>query len=84
MPAADILAVAREQTRWFLTIADREHAEAVVLDLAQPIIAVEWRLRAFYNLKREVIRAEHATFLGKSGPALKHSGANRTNRRAAK
>lgn len=66
MPTADIVAIAREQTRGFFTVADGEHAEAVVLYLEQPIIAVEWRRSALYNLKREVMRTEHATVFRQS------------------
>ena len=52
-------------------MSDREHPEAVMLDLKQPSLTVEWSRDAFDDLKREFTTSEHDSYLNKYGPALK-------------
>jgi hypothetical protein len=50
MSAAEVVAVSAEQASRD-AISDGEHPEAVVLDLEQPIIAIEGRWDALYDLE---------------------------------
>jgi len=69
LAAAEVVTVPGVKPRW-AAVPNCEHAEAVVFDLEEPIVPVECDRSAPYNLKWKVTRAEHATVLGKSGPAL--------------
>ena len=53
-PLADVVVVSREQESRS-AVPDRGYPEAVVLDLEQPIAALEARAASSYDLKRKMV-----------------------------
>ena len=51
----DVVTVAREEAGW-AAVADRHDAEAIMLDLKNPVAAVEGLAGALYDLERELVR----------------------------
>jgi hypothetical protein len=70
MPRADIVAIPGKEARR-PTIADREHPKAVVLDLERPVVAIKRLAASLDDLKRELMRPEHAIYFPERRRSLK-------------
>jgi hypothetical protein len=70
MLPADVVAVASEEARRS-AIANRQHPEAIVFDLEEPLVAVKRLMTALHDLEREFVGAEHGSYFPEKRRSLK-------------